>query len=129
MTRLGAFFVRQPWRQLIPDLEDTLVTAGRGDDTRLISASRTPDRKLALLYIPADGKGPRTFTLNLSSFPGPVAVHWFNPAKDVPLIAHAVALSNQTQQILSTLGDNGTGVNDWVLILDTSESAFNKGSE
>ena len=127
MARLGVFFAGHPWPQLMPDLEDTLVTAGRGDGTRLIPVSRTPDRKLAVLYIPADGRGPRPFTVNLSSFPGPVTAHWFNPAKDASLLAHATVLPNRAQQTLSTPGDNGTGVNDWVLILATVGKPLNQG--
>jgi hypothetical protein len=126
MARLGAFFATRPWSRLRPDLEDKLVSAGRGDGPCLITAACTTERTLALLYIPADGNGPRTFTLNLSSFPGPVTAHWFNPAKDAPLAAHTGDLPNRAQQTLSTPGDNETGVNDWVLSLEAADAPRNQ---
>ena len=112
MARLGAFFRQQPWWHLVPDLGDRLVTAGGGDGAAKVTAAYTPDWTRALLYISADGQGPRTITLNLSSFPGPVTARWFNPAKDALLVPHTAALPNRSHQILSTPDDNGTGVND-----------------
>ena len=119
IARLGAFFSRQPWHQLVPDLDDQLAVAGRGQGTTQVTAAHTADRRLALLYIPADGAGPRELTLNLASFTAPVMAHWFNPAKNATDIAHSSAIPNRDQQTLRTPGDNGTGTNDWVLILES----------
>ena len=119
IARLGAFFHRQPWHQLVPDLDDKLAVAGRGQGATQVTAANTADRRLALLYIPADGAGARKLTLNLASFPAPVMAHWFNPAEDAAVITHGAPVPNRDQQTLRTPGDNGTGRNDWVLILET----------
>ena len=121
MARLGAFFARRPWHRLQPDLENQLATSARGEGTRFISAARTPDGTLALLYLPADGQISREVTLDLSRFPGPVTAHWFNPAKEDALLPHDRVLPNRERQTLRTPGDNGTGVNDWVLVLETGK--------
>jgi len=121
MARLGAFFAKWPWHRLQPDLENQLATSARGEGTRFISAARTPDGTLALLYLPADGQSSREVTLDLSRFPGPVTAHWFNPAKDAALSPHGAVLPNRERQTLRTPGDNGTGVNDWVLVLETGK--------
>ncbi len=118
MARLGMFFNGQPWPQLVPDVDDKLVSAGRGNGATQVTAAHTPGHRLALFYIPADVQGPRELTLNLTAFPGPVTAHWFNPAKDAALIAHGPAMPNQDGQRLRTPGDNGTGTNDWVLVLE-----------
>lgn len=120
MARLGAFLAARPWSQLVPDVEGRLVATGRGDGTRFIAAAWTPHRTLALLYIPAEGAGSREFTLNLDSFPGPVTASWLNPAKDGPLRPHRQVLPQRDQENIATPGDNGTGVNDWVLILESA---------
>jgi hypothetical protein len=102
----------------VPDLDDKLVVAGRGQGATQVTAAQTVDRRFALLYIPADGTGPRELTLNLEPFAAPVTAHWFNPAKDAADIANGSALPNREQQTLRTPGDNGTGTNDWVLVLE-----------
>jgi hypothetical protein len=118
MARLGAFFRKQPWHRLRPDRQNTLITAGGGEDATRATAACTPDRKLALLYIPSDGTGQRELTLDLTAFPAPVSARWFNPAKDAPLLAPSALLPNRAGQTLQTPGDNGTGTNDWLLILE-----------
>jgi hypothetical protein len=123
LARLGGFFRQQPWWQFVPDLEDQLVTAGGGEDATKVTAAHTPDWNRAVLYLPAEGQGPRSVTLNLSSFSGPVTARWFNPAKDAPPTLHPRALPNRPEQRLSTPGDNGAGANDWVLILESVASA------
>jgi hypothetical protein len=118
MARLGAFLAKWPWPRLQPDLENKLVTSGRGEGAQFIAAACTPEGALGLLYVPADGQSSREITLDLSRFPGAVTAHWFNPAKDAALTRHDAVLPNRGRQTLHTPGDNGTGVNDWVLVLE-----------
>jgi hypothetical protein len=119
IARLGAFFSRQPWHRLVPDPDDKLAVAGSGQGAVQVTAAITEDRRLALLYISADGAGQRELALNLASFPAPVIAHWFNPAKDAAAITHGATIPNRDQHTLRTPGDNGTGTNDWVLLLET----------
>ena len=119
VARLGKFLATHRWQQLVPDTEGKLVTAGAGEGAARITAARASDGNLALLYIPTDGRGPRGLTLNLTSFPAPVTAQWFNPAHDAPLLPHGTTLPNRGQQTLQTPGDNGAGVNDWLLVLES----------
>ncbi|MBX9627806.1 MAG: DUF4038 domain-containing protein [Gemmataceae bacterium] len=117
VARVGAFFRRLPWHRLVPDAEDKLVAAGGGDGATKATAAHTGDRKLAVVYVPSTGKEPRELSLNLAGFPGPVTARWFNPAKDAngtPL----GPLPNKDGQPVRTPGDNGTGANDWALVLE-----------
>ncbi len=119
IARLGKFLTTLPWQQLVPDTEGKLVAAGAGDGTARITGARASDKSLALLYIPADGKGPREFKLNLANFAGPVTARWFNPAKDASLLPYGATFPNRGQQTLQTPGDNGVGANDWLLVLES----------
>src|SRR5581483_5911810 len=79
MARWGAFFRRLPWADLVPDFDRAIVTAGLGEARGLdrVTASATPDRRLAVAYLPA----PRAATVQLGALAGPtVRVDWFEPA-------------------------------------------------
>lgn len=117
-ARLGAFFRRLQWASLEPDLDDKLVAAGGGGGETKVTAARTPDGKLAVLYIPPTGQEARALTLNLASFAAPLRVSWFNPAKDAAPKTPETPLANRDGEKLRTPGDNGTGANDWVLTLE-----------
>lgn len=119
MARLAAFLRGDPWHELVPDLEDQLVTAGGGADVTKITAAHTPDWKLAILYVPSKGNASRELTLDLSRFDGPVSGRWFNPAKEAAEIPLAAALKNTRGHLVRTPGDNGTGTSDWVLVLQS----------
>ena len=78
----------------------------------------TPDRKLAVTYIPSTGTGTRELTVGGAEFPGPIAPRWFNPTTGQFTRAEGSALPNRGLHRLHTPGDNGTQANDWVLILE-----------
>lgn len=118
MARLAALFARLPWHQLAPDRDHPLVTSGEGSGRAMITAARTPDGRLSLLYIPSDGKEPREFSVNLGELSIPIAAHWFNPARDGAMIAAGTNLAGRGALTFRTPGDNGTGANDWVLLLE-----------
>ena len=118
IARMGSFLTMLPWQQLQPDIEGEIVVAGGGDGAARITAARARDGSFAVLYIPGDGKGLRTFTLNLASLRGPLRARWFNPAKDGLPLPRSVTLSGRGQQELQTPGDNSAGAGDWVLTLE-----------
>lgn len=118
MSRLGSFFREFAWQNLVPDLDDAMVTAGGEQDATKVIASRGADRKLAVAYVPSTGKTARPLTLNLSALAGEATAHWFNPAREANKMIAAGRLSNAPGRKLETPGDNGTGTNDWVLVLE-----------
>ncbi len=117
MARLGAFFAGRPWPALVPDSDNPFVANARNGPGH-IAAAVTADRRLAVLYAPADDQPAREIVLNLDRFPGPVTATWFNPAKDTPRGAPGFVLPNRGSQTVRTPGENGTGANDWVLTLE-----------
>jgi hypothetical protein len=57
--------------------------------------------------------------VNFDEFSGPVTAKWFNPARDTELVVHGADLPNRGSQKFRMPGDNGTGINDWVLLLES----------
>lgn len=117
IARLGKFFSGLPWQELVPDARNALIQSGAGEGADRAIAARSADGRLAVIYVPADGKGPRELTLDLSRLSAPSRAYWFNPAKDVPAVKHRTTLPNQGRHSLQTPGNNGAGGNDWVLVL------------
>jgi hypothetical protein len=102
----------------VPDREHKLVSVGQGSESAHLTAARTPDGRLALIYLPSDGIGPREFALNPGELAAPLAAHWFNPARAAPPIPVASHAPEHGAWKLRTPGDNGTSANDWVLVLE-----------
>jgi hypothetical protein len=117
MTRLGAWFAGRRWADLAPDLDETIVTVSSGSGPMPVAA-RTPDGRLAVVYVPADGNQPRDLTVNLHALASAVTAKWFNPARDASSIDEGAVRTVADAPRLRTPGDNGTGVNDWVLMLE-----------
>jgi hypothetical protein len=117
IARLGALFLDLPWSQLRPDEERPSVAAAGGSNLESVFTASTPDRKLAISYIPSNGSGTRELTINTDQFTGPVPAHWFNPATGALADVQGSPLPNRTIHKTATPGDNSTGANDWVLIL------------
>ncbi len=60
-----------------PDLDRTLIVAGRGEGQEQAVAALTKDRSLALVYLP----GSREITVDLGRFAGKtVAASWVDPS-------------------------------------------------
>ena len=79
MARWGAFFRGLPWGNFVPDVGHEVVTAGLGEARGLdrVTAAATPDRRLAVAYLPAH----RAVTVATSNLTGPrLSVEWFEPA-------------------------------------------------
>jgi Protein of unknown function (DUF4038) len=74
VTRLRKLFSTLRWWELVPDTANELVTAGRGTELRTdepkdvlendyVTAARTPDGRLAVVYLPTG----RTISVNRSA--------------------------------------------------------------
>jgi hypothetical protein len=115
IARLGK--LKLPWPDLVPVVQNTLIKTGAGEGASRALAARLPDGSLTVIYIPADGQGPRELMLDLSHVARPCLALWFNPAKDSAPDKEARIQRNESQRLFRTPGDNGTGANDWVLVL------------
>lgn len=116
IARLGAFFGARRWADLEPDRDTSLVRSA-SDSWPSPVAARTLDGRLAIVYIPAIGGAPRDLMLDLRGLAPWLTARWFNPAKDDALIDESAVKAN-TDGRVRTPGDNGTGANDWVLVVE-----------
>jgi hypothetical protein len=122
MKYVQALFEPRPWYELMPDQEHKLVTAGFGKfgEFDYASAARTPDGRLAIIYIP----DRRTIAVEMGKLSGPTIARWYDPAAGTFHAAGDAALPNRGLREFSTPGDNadGKGNQDWVLVLEAEQA-------
>lgn len=127
MMFVKKLFDKYPWYELVPDQDHSVVTKGYGtfgvDDRTpggdYVTAARTPNGTLVMAYIPSTETGRRTITVNMANLSGPVSARWYNPTNGTYLSIPGSPFTNSGHREFITPGDNGTGTNDWVLILET----------
>jgi len=128
MERLNEFFTSHAWYNLVPDQNHATVTAGYGTyaGPDYVTAGRTPDGSLVMAYVPPGSgttptgpvnTGARTLTVNMAQLSGPATAQWFSPATGVYSTIAGSPFTNSGSRSFTTPGDNGTGTNDWVLVL------------
>jgi hypothetical protein len=110
MVHFRALFDSRPWTELVPDLNDTLVTTNKGSGESYAAAALTADSNTAIIYFPS----AKTVQVDMGQINGPSAkVWWFNP-------------QNGSAQAAGTLPTSGTQAftppldQDWLLVLDNS---------
>jgi hypothetical protein len=117
MVRLRQAFVELPWHELAPDTHHAIVTNGYGKELSTVLTAKTPDRKLAIIYVPSTDTKSQTLTVDLAQFSGPVSARWYNPTNGDFSAISDKPIGNSGPHTLQTPGNNGTGANDWLLIL------------
>jgi hypothetical protein len=118
MARLRRAFLGLPWHRLEPEKDHSLVTDGYGKNEATALTARTADGKLSVTYVPSTGTERRELTVRLGQFPGPVTARWYNPTDGRTTAIKDVADAKGDAHVFQTPGDNGTGTNDWLLILE-----------
>ena len=127
MVLVKRLFEGRAWHELVPDQEHTVVTKGYGtfgkDDRTpggdYVTAARTADGSLVMAYIPSTGTQPRTITVDMTRLSGPANARWYNPTNGTYESIAGSPFANSGFREFTTPGDNGTGTNDWVLVLET----------
>jgi len=110
-----------PWFRLVPDFRHRIVTGGYGAydgksnvaSNNYVAAAATPNRRLALAYLPAGG----TVSANFARFAGKVTVRWFDPTNGRFRLAPGGAHANSGTVRLTPPGTNSLGDPDWLLVL------------
>ena len=117
VTRLRKLFSTLRWWELVPDTGKRLVTGGRGTELTTdepkdvlendyVTAARTPDGRLAVVYLPAR----HTISVDRSAMAAGTRAAWVDPTsgrrRPVPMTAS-----------LTTPGRNAAGGDDWLLVL------------
>jgi hypothetical protein len=120
MARLRKLFAGRPWHELEPDTDHKIVIDGYGKwDTEAYStAARTRDGRLVLVYVASPA--PNRLTVDMTRLAGPVTARWYNPAKGEYQPIEGTPFPNTGRRVFQTPGDNGTGAEDWVLVLEAS---------
>jgi hypothetical protein len=129
MTHLSKLFGSIPWWDLVPDTDHSVLADGEVHVwTRMwayfqplkhISAARSRDGSLALVYIP-DG---RAVTVNLQGLAGPeISAQWFDPTAGTYAPVEGSPFAEQKSLTLTPLPANAAGFRDWVLLLRSEPS-------
>ncbi|MEE2030813.1 apiosidase-like domain-containing protein [Rhodococcus chondri] len=112
-----------PWWQLVPDVDEPLVVEGRGArqasdemldvlDNDYVTAARTPDGSLAVVYVPTR----RAIRLDLSLVPQTATLAWIDPA-DAGGPSRVAEIDRNGN--VSSPGPNRDGDEDWLLVIST----------
>jgi len=125
---VSAFTGLSGWHLLIPDTGNALVTGGRGTratgftsgggggqyepafTSAYVAASVTPDKSLAVLYLPK----ATTITVDQTKLLAGYGAKWMDPVTGATTTATVGSTYNSTAQ-----GNNSVGDPDWVLVLAT----------
>jgi hypothetical protein len=124
MQRLSALFEGLPWQELVPDQALVVDGAGTYGSDRWVTAARTPDGRLAVLYVPAgDGlvvqalRPIRRLRLDLARMSAPVSVTFYDPTSGALRPGASTLLPNTGPADLATPGLNQDGDTDWAIVL------------
>lgn len=120
LIRLHELFSGLPWWRLVPDTTSRLVIGGRGKpvttdrpmdvlDNEYVTASRTADGHVAVIYVPTQ----RTITVNPAEMASGTRAAWIDPASGS---SQAVTMSST----FTTPGKNSEGNGDWILLFQPS---------
>lgn len=123
MTHLRALLDPRPWYDLVPDVAHTVVTGGYGtfssighvSDNDFLTAARTPDGALVLVYTPI----VRTFTVDLRQLSAAATTRWFDPSAGTFTTIAGSPFANSGPHDFTPPGNNADGDGGWVLVLET----------
>jgi hypothetical protein len=124
---LRDLFIHLPWQQLAPEDNHAILAEGYGSDTATALTAWMTDGNLSVTYIPSTGTDGRELTIAMGRFAKPVTARWYNPTNGRFVQVEGSSFANRATHRLRTPGDNGTGANDWVLILNDKTPAQSLG--
>ena len=119
MLHVKNLFESLEWYKLTPDLNGEIITSGAGTygKTDYAVTSFIPEGNLIVAYFPPTNKEARKITINTSKMKKLTKVQWFNPTNGQYTNISLPKEINKKQYEFSTLGDNGSGANDWILVV------------
>jgi hypothetical protein len=117
IARVRTLFSTLRWWELVPDTGSELFTGGRGTELTTdepkdvlendyVTAARTPDGRLAVVYLPAR----RTIAVDPSAMAAGTRAAWVDPTSGA---RRPVPMSGR----FTPPGPNAAGDNDWLLVL------------
>jgi Protein of unknown function (DUF4038)/Putative collagen-binding domain of a collagenase len=121
VERLGHLLDTLPWQALVPSglagMRQLVLSAGGtpGEKDEVVAAA-TPDGQALVAYVPpGTGGGNRSFILDVRALAGPADARFYNPWTGAWLPIGRVP--TEAPRWFTTPGDNGSGYDDWVLVL------------
>ena len=120
MTYVKALFEPRAWYDLVPDQGHTVVTDGVGitDTVDYATAARTLDGTLVMAYVPSI----RPVTVDMSQLSGSVTARWYDPSAGTFAAVAGSPFPNSGLLIFTAPGINADGDQDWVLVLEASQT-------
>jgi hypothetical protein len=124
---MGQLFQSFAWWKLVPSELSSmrrLITSASGsqDDSpdNYVAAAQASDGSFLFAYVPpTSAGGSQSLTVDLRSMAGTARARWWDPTSgDFTAIA---SFPNTSTQTLNTPGNNASGDNDWLLILDVAK--------
>lgn len=118
MGLVRKFFEAIPWYNLIPDIEQKIITEGTGTygKTDFATAAFLSDHSKLVVYLPPSGKEKRNLTIDVSAVKGKTEARWYNPVSGI--YSPAQFKTNKKMLNVTSPGDNGEGSNDWLLLIE-----------
>jgi Protein of unknown function (DUF4038)/Putative collagen-binding domain of a collagenase len=118
---MAALFSSHHWYDLVPDMhslvtagEGTYVASGRVGASDYLTAARTGDGSLAIIYIPAR----RTITIDMTNFAKAVDARWYDPTAGTYSKIAGSPFDNVGARNFTPDGNNHADDGDWVLLLE-----------
>lgn len=116
MQYLHTLFRSRAWHLLVPDVRDSIITAGAGTfgDPDFATAARTSDGTTVIAYLPS----ARAIALDLTAVSGTDAkAWWLNPRTGTATLIGTFTISGARP-----FSPPGTG--DWVLVVDDASAGL-----
>lgn len=132
MARLNAFVKSIAWYELVPSGlggMGTIVTEGGGSSDYMddyVAAAASLDGTLLVAYVPPDHTG--TIRIDMTKLSVPARARWFNPAT-AAYVHIGINLPNVGTRVFTPPGDNGSGSNDWSLVIDVDSGTSEVGDD
>jgi len=123
------FFSSIRWQDLVPDQDQSVITAGAGNygdvNTRVSesdysTAARTEDGSLVVVYVPT----VREIVINMLALRSVARARWFDPSTGNYQDIEGGPFSNTGSRPFTPPGKNHDGDGDWVLLLEASGANY-----
>lgn len=119
------FFAARQWYALVPDLDNSVVTAGYGtaayggddntSDSDYATTARAADGSRIVSYMPTR----RTISVDMTKMAGTATAQWFDPSAGTYATISGSPFANSGTQDFTPDGNNAAGDGDWVLLLES----------
>jgi hypothetical protein len=119
MKYVRSFFESIRWTTLIPDIDLKVIQQGAGNygKDNFAVAAYSENKSLLVIYIPPTGTEKRKVTLSPEFSIKASRCRWFNPVTGIYTSARKYPDAKGSLSFTSP-GDNGSGFNDWILIIE-----------